>query len=507
MKKSVWSKLYNKIQKFLSLKNITFMTLLLFILLLVPVCYLSFFNRASGDDYGYGAYTRAAFMSTHSLAAVWKAIVRTIRQYYYGWQGTWFSIFLFALQPEVFSDKAYVITAFLMLFLWIGSTVLLFKEVLLRRMKMDKCGFWLITMLFLIISIQYVPSTASSIYWYNGCAHYLIPFAMAQFTVYLCLRFTDAYQLKYMAGSSVLMILLGGANYQAALFVLIAAVYIGIWDFLKKKKRQIFYLLVPVILEIPGLIVSIKAPGNKIRGGEAFGFSVSKVAGTIGKSFVKGFTDILTYLNEKPVMWLVLFAMFLLLLEIFKKSGQEDALTYPAFRILALICLYAAMQAPEIFAGVEVSGGVKNMNYWCFLLMMLGCMVIVCNILAKKIRLSKEQIHKYLVIPGMVLCLVLVILVKGNLKETTTYKCIDYIVTGQAADYREQMDLQTKLLTDETAEHVVVPAMNPEQGPFMHMQITPNEDAWINGVVKQFYEKESVVSIPRPEWMELYGAQ
>lgn len=504
-KDNIVRKLYNRILKFLSMRNMTLMLLVLFILLLVPVCYLSFFNRASGDDYGYGAYTRAAFMSTHSLAAVLKAAVKTIKQYYYGWQGTWFSIFLFSLQPEVFSDDAYVITTFLMLFLWIGSTALLFKEIFRRRMKLLFSDFWLVTLLFLMISIQYVPNTKSSIFWYNGCAHYLIPFALAQVAICLCLRFADTYQIRYLAGSSILMALLGGANYQAALFVLIAAVYVGILDYLKKKKPQIFCLFIPLTLEMIGLVISFKAPGNKARGGEDFGFSVSKVFTTVGRSFVKGFTDIWDYLQEKPVMWMMLLALFLLLIEIVKRTEQTEKMTYPALRILALICLYCAMQAPELYAGVEVSSGVKNMNYWTFLLMMLGIMLIVCHMLAPKIKLSPEDMHRYLVIPGLLVCLLLVVFVKGNLKESTTYKCVDYIATGQAADYKEQMDLQTKLLTDETVDHVVVPAMNPEQGPFMHMQIMPNEDAWINTVTRQFYEKESVVSIPRPEWMELYG--
>ncbi len=504
-KDNIVIKLYNKIQKVLSLRNITWMTLLLFILLLVPVCYLSFFNRASGDDYGFGANARIAFMHTHSLVAVWKAVLKTIRQLYYSWQGTWFTIALFAIQPEVFSDDAYVVTAFIMLFLWIGSTVLLFKEILLKRMQLEKYGFWLITLLFLLFSIQYVPSTKSSIYWYNGCAHYLVPFVMVQYLVCLFLRFTDDYKVSYLIGISILMTLLGGGNYQAALFALIAAVYVGLLDYVKKKKPQIFLLFVPMILEMIGLVISFKAPGNKIRGGEQFGLSFSKMLGTVGSSFVKGFTDIIDYLKEKPILWLGLFVLLLLLIEIFKKTEQEVKITYPVLRIVALVCLYCAMQAPEIYAGVEVSSGVKNMNYWTFLLMMLGIMLIVCSILAPKIKCSGEDIHRFLVVPGMFLCLLLVVFAKGNLKETTTYKCMDYILTGQAADYKEQMDLQTKLLTDDTVDHVVVPAMNPEQGPFMHMQITSDEEAWINGVVKQFYEKESVVSIPRPEWMELYG--
>lgn len=74
------------------------------------------FNRATGDDYGYGTYTRAAFQATHSLIPLLAAVGKTVKQYYLSWQGTWFSVAVFSLQPEVFHDRAYVVVVFLMLF-------------------------------------------------------------------------------------------------------------------------------------------------------------------------------------------------------------------------------------------------------------------------------------------------------------------------------------------------------------------------------------------------------
>ena len=136
-------KLYGRICSMLSVKNMSILSLVLFIISLIPICCLSFVNRATGDDYGYGAFTRTAWMQTHSLTEVAKAIGVTISQYYDGWQGTWFSIGVFALQPEVFSDKAYVIVVFLMLFLWIGSTVLLFRKILKEVYGLDQWSFLL----------------------------------------------------------------------------------------------------------------------------------------------------------------------------------------------------------------------------------------------------------------------------------------------------------------------------------------------------------------------------
>ncbi len=316
-------KVYNKIQDFLSIRNMTRMTIVIFLLLLIPICYLSLVNRATGDDFSYGFYTRVAFVHTHSLVEVWKAIVKTIRQYYYGWQGTWFSIILFSLQPEVFHEDAYVMVVFVMLFLWIGSTTVLCREILYRRVGMDKQSSWLITLLLLIMEMQFVPSTASSIFWYNGCAHYLVPFAMGQYLTYLLLRFSDAYKMKYLIGIFVLMTLLGGSNYQAALFALIVAGYVGIWDYLQKKDKRILLLMLPVVFELIGLVISIKAPGNKVRGGEAFGFSVQKVIETVGFSFLKGIQDIGGYVKEKPLVFVGLLVVFFIFIEALKKEGKK----------------------------------------------------------------------------------------------------------------------------------------------------------------------------------------
>lgn len=480
------------------------MAVVFLVLMLLPVCYLSFLNRASGDDYGYGAYTRTAWFATHSVTEVLKAIWRTIRQYYYGWQGTWFSIFLFALQPEVFSDKAYVVVAFLMLFLWIGSTVILFKEILVHRLRFDKWSFLLITTVFLVIGIQFVPSTKSAIFWYNGCAHYLIPFAMGQMLIYMVLRFADGYKVRYYAGICIFMTLLGGSNYQAALFALIVTVYAGIADYIGKRDKRIFLLILPMVLEMIGLVISMTAPGNKVRGGEDFGLSVSKAAETVGLSFLAGIKDVGSYITGKPLVFVGLFILFLVFLETFKRCEGEGKISYPFIRISALVCLYSAMQAPAIYAGVDVSRGVLNMNFQTFLLTVTGVILIVAEKISVKTKLTAENIHQRLVIPGMVLVLCLIIVFRSNIKDSTSYVCVDYISTGQAADYKEQMDQQTMLLTGDE-EKVVLPFINDVQGPLMHMPVTDNPEAWTNKVVSEFYGKESVVAMPRTEWNELYG--
>ena len=196
---------YEKNEKFIAI-----VAVVLFVISLLPIFYLTFINRASGDDYSYGAYTRNAWMATHSIGAVLTAIGQTIKQYYIGWQGTWFSIILFSLQPEVFSDNAYFIVAPIMLFLWMGSTCYLGREVLQRRLSYSKWSTCLQLVIILFISIQLVPSTKSSIFWWNGCVHYLVPFAMCQFVLAWVIKYLDGYRFKYLVLITLFMTLLGG---------------------------------------------------------------------------------------------------------------------------------------------------------------------------------------------------------------------------------------------------------------------------------------------------------
>ncbi|MDO4294452.1 MAG: hypothetical protein Q4C65_14680, partial [Eubacteriales bacterium] len=86
---------------------------------------------------------------------------------------------------------------------------------------------------------------------------------------------------------------------------------------------------------------------------------------------------------------------------------------------------------------------------------------------------------------------------KGTLKDSTFYKCYEYIASGQADDYRQQMEERLAILRDPAVKNAELPAMNADQGPLMHMEVTKDPEGWTNTVVRQFFQKESVVEVPR----------
>lgn len=379
----------------------------------------------------------------------------------------------------------------------------MFREILITSIGMDKWSYRTVTILFLIISIQYIPSTRSSIFWFNGCAHYMIPFAICQLLVYSLLRFGKKYIYKWYIIICILMTLLGGANYQAALFGLIVASYFGIEDYIQKKNKRILVLILPIILEIIGLIISIKAPGNKVRGGAEFGFSVSRGFSTIRLSFAEGIRDIGNYIIDRPLVYMGLFLLFLIYLNAFQKDNVY-IIKHRIIGGLALFCLYCAMQAPAIYANVGVTAGVDNMNYQVFLFMASGILLMFSQYLIMKYKEFLTKYNKIIYITGLGVCMMLLVIGRSHIKTSTLYVSMEYIISGQAADYKEQMDLQTMIMNNENITDVVLPGINDVQGPLLFFPVTDDPNEWTNIIIKDFYGKNSVIAIPRPEWEELY---
>ena len=121
--------------------------------------------------------------------------------------------------------------------------------------------------------------------------------------------------------------------------------------------------------------------------------------------------------------------------------------------------------------------------------------------------ISKDKliVNRYLM-PIILAVAVLAILFLGRhgVKKYTDYVCLDYYLSGQAYDYKEQMALQRYLMEEDGVNDVVVPEINDYQGPLMHMPIVSDPGNVDNIMTRSFYGKNSCMAIPREQWMEIY---
>lgn len=470
-----------------------------FIISLLPLLFMCRYVHASGDDYGYGALTHAAWLDTGSIVEVLKAAANTVINYYYGWQGTWSTIFLFSLQPEVFFPNGYWIVPILMIGLTIAGTTILVYHLLVTRLALSKLTFLIINCSLLFAMIQFVPRTKSALFWYNGCAHYVIPYFWAVIAIYCSFKFVDTYKFKYWLITAFMMFFLGGASYLAALLAPIILVYILL--IYAGKRPKSLWLIIPLLIEGIGLIISMKAPGNIRRGGESLALSAGKVIETILECFQRGFLTFLDYLQTRPVSFVVLFFIAIVLWDAYNTEKINFEFKRPFLFAVLMFCTWCAMFAPEIYANTEVSGGVPNTVYYVFMLTSVATVVYLLGWFHKVLDAKRKksfvlipkQYVRYIVIPAFALCAILVIHFRSEVRGSTMFQCIEYVVSGQAEDYRDQMDERLAILLDDTQREVELYQINAEQGPLMHMEVLADPEAWTNEVCCQFFRKDKVV--------------
>lgn len=482
-------------------KYFTYIAVVVFLLSLVPILYLAGTDRASGDDWGYGLLTHRAWLESHSPFRVLQAALQTVKNYYTSWQGTWFSVFLFTLQPEAFSFRMYWIVPLIMLGFLVGSVSWFLYQMLVRLCHVSVRDFLLLDSILLFLLVQFVPRKKSAIFWYNGTAHYTVPFALSLFAIGCFICFVQTGRKRYLFWAALWMTLLGGTNYLAAILGFLGFLFLGV--FFYRRNRNVLWMGIPLILETVGLLVSALAPGNALRGGETYEITAGRILRAIPESFRQGTVGLMGTAKEHPVTLAALLILAVLLWDILRDRLSEGTFRFPlpGIVIFYFFGTYCAMYWPGIFAGVEVSGGVPNTIYWVFVLMAFCSMLYGLGWFSCRYgRLGNRDNSLPVYVAGFLAALVIVVLGRSNFKDSTDYMCLEYIMTGQAADYKEQMQQFTQLLTDDATDEVILPSINDWQGPLMHMPVTENPDAWTNQTVKEFFRKKSVVAIPRAEW-------
>ena len=101
---------------------------------------------------------------------------------------------------------------------------------------------------------------------------------------------------------------------------------------------------------------------------------------------------------------------------------------------------------------------------------------------------------KYIWLALVIMLCVLTFVRRSTIKSTTDFVTMEYLSSGQADDYRKQMDEFTSIMTDSSVTDAKVHASNNEQGPLMHMPITDDPDKFTNDAAARFFGKNSVIA-------------
>lgn len=486
-----------KIGSKISIRVISISIFILFLISMLPNWYLAFIARPAGDDYGYSAATHQIWMQTHSLIEVIKTGIETTKSMCMYWNGDWFSVFVFTLMPEVFVNKSFWIVPLFWSIATIFATHYFLKQLLTRWLGFKNYITAMITGLVMLISYQWVPSSGIAFYWYVGVIHYVMPHVIALVLLGFLVRYMQTGKIKYMVCSAFGMIAIGGSSYYAAFLVFFA--YILVISCGMKKNRKLSWIFFPFFTGIVALYFQVTAPGNAARVGESIGFTIKKAVETIWGALTQGIISIAGYVSDSPFILLFFLFIAIVLWIGLLQADMKFRFRYPLLFVGYLYGIYAATFTPEIYAATEISGGPPTMEFWTFILTSVLAIGYIegwmLTFLRERFSLKDaEWCHLHVLLPYLLLFLLSIIVWKSELKETLFYESVEYIASGKASDYKQQMDSQLEILLDNSIKEAYLCPTNNEQGPLMHMPVIENSDAFTNRVVAQFYGKEMVTT-------------
>lgn len=483
-----------KILKKVNVRVISVMIMAGCFISMIPNWILAFYARPSGDDFGYSAASHQAWLQTHSLLEVIRAGVETTGEMCQTWNGDWFSVFLFTLMPEVFVPYSFWIVPVFWSLAMIAAVWYLTYQIMTKWLGIDKLITGAAAALILLMSYQWAPSSAIMLYWYVGVIHYIMPHVIALFIVGGLVHFLITGKYGYIICASLGMIAVGGSSYYAFFLVLFSYLLIILCYRGKKAKWLIF----PIMTGGAALLFQVMAPGNAARVGSGIGFTFGKAVNTVMEALLQGFGAIAGILQETPFI-----VCLLILTAIILWIGLSESKTTFTFRFPLLFAgyvygVYASMFTPEIYASTEISGGPPTMEYLTFILCSILAIGYAEGWVIRKMRESgrlkeAEVFGRQILLPGLVLFAAAVIVCRNDIKETLFYESVEYIASGQAADFKKQIDSQMEILLDDSIKEACLCPINPEQGPLMHMPVTEDPNAFTNWAVKNFYGKEKVV--------------
>ena len=514
------------LKKIMNMNTVAIITAVLFFISLWPIIYVGMFNFATGDDYWFGVNTYRGWVEGGLFAAL-KGSLQTVAEFYESWQGTWFTIFLFTLSPNHFVENGYVITVFISLGLLMASYAYLADFYLIKKLGFRRSTTTVIVCLISYLSIQYIPRTTSGIYWFNGIMHYSVPFFLAVLAIVHSHKFMADKKKKDYIILFIAFTLLGGGSYlapmAATLAVLLILCYqIEVKEFdLKSRRIKLGYdfrnlwILPALMTEMIGLLISFLAPGNHVRGGEEFGFSLKWALECIYYAIDRGI-----YLGEDYFLLngvttsIYLLLVVLLWHEIWKLDHEKLKFPLPFFFVLYLNGIYWAIYTPEIYSRSDVSGGVPNTYFHVFLLITLGNMIYVHGWFQKILKrcwrrkaeiqelsykevegksfLSRDKFASYVFVPLTIILIVAAVCITYNDEVPTTNDyCRIYIQSGKMEHYKGIRQEQHRILSDGSTEDAVIPETTAWY-PLLHMNLTEDENNSRNIDRAKYYNKNSV---------------
>lgn len=476
---------------------------LLLIASLIPLIIMGFYNHPVGDDFTYGMQAHLAWQSTHSLPAVLRAAVQTSKDFWFGYQGPFTSAFFMALQPAVISERLYPLTTFIMLGSLIFSTFVFFRVLLRGYLGFSSVHYRIVTLVYLLVSIQVLPTPSEAFYWYCGAVHYIFMHSCMLLLFACCLQFLLKHSGKRFAlllPACLLGFIAGGGNFVTGLFTLVLFGVLTVFCLYYRKKSAGF-LLIPFLFYLGSFILCVTAPGNAVR--------ESDVAYTpdVLSAVYDSFQYCLHYMGEWNNIYLVISILFLLPFLWSALSRTRISFPLPGLIPLASFCILSSMYAPCAYAlGTSVIyGRTLNIIMLTYYMLLILNLIYLLGWIRSKLQEQDSTLYDALCsffcslkaryhrifLTGITISIVLCVFFTYH-RNLTTKSALHDLEKGYARSYHQEVLHRIALLTTPDAEEIWVPNYSVRPYLLDLEDLSTDPQNWRNQTTADWYGKKIV---------------
>ena len=255
---------FRNIKNEVSNHKLYYLLVVIFLLFISLVFINNLYNNPVADDYtNYN--TASSFVSDGKISNIEELVTATYKMSlntYETWQGTYFSNFLFPLNPILLSRNMYKFTMFIIQIVYLISNYFFITS--FKTSKKDKKKYDIIYMMYTIFSLMFMYSLGEGLYWYTGAALYIIPYCLSVILFGLISRYLRNNNKYLLALIVILTVFLGGTSYVTGLFVGFVYFLIAVYFFYKNDKRKYKFLILLVLFGIC-FAFNVFCPGNQNR--------------------------------------------------------------------------------------------------------------------------------------------------------------------------------------------------------------------------------------------------
>lgn len=486
--------------KLITPKTLAILLTIGYIVSLIPLLWIARFNYPSADDYTNGSRCYHVWQESHSLLKVLAEAMSRTGDEWMTWRGCFTSSFLSALPPNIFGEKMYGITAWIVLSMLSLATMFFFYEVLVKGLGADRYTSHSVSMITLFIAIQCmgVSGRAESFYWYSGAINYTFIHALSLFLYGMLISIAHSVGKKKCISlvlSSVLGLLVAGGNQMTMLNgVIVLFVVAGFLTILKKWKNY-KGIWIPIVSFYIGVIISVVAPGNFMRASASSGMNPVK-------AILVSFYYCLDLMVNQWTTWSIMVLVICLVPLFWYMAGSvKFKFPYPFWVVVFGYCLVSAMVTPPLFIMGNIEAGrLQGLMFLMYVLVLVLCVGYVTGWVRQKYECKSPKRENYYGICG-VQCIVGcgLLFLMGSLISIipephyyTFSSAANDLLDGSAAIYGRELEERSELYRNGEKGTLLVNDLSTQPKLLFFSDIDKDPGDWKNQGICRYYDLEAL---------------